>query len=170
MINSDIRSDLPQVDLAQVFPESSIITLEPGTDHCVAITKLVDAIVASGRLSQLASESILAGLLEREKFSPSGLWRGFAMPHLRSRLITEMMGAVGIASSEIDFGSMDRVPVRTVFLVLSPFESRTMHLQVLGQLAAMFQDTVITAVLHSAKSGAEISRLWRLGKSSDSPV
>ncbi len=170
MLERSPRHDDSSVELEAIFPESSIVTLPPGTERQTAISSLVQTVVATGRLSQDAGRSILESLLERERFSPSGLWRGFALPHLRTRLVPEVVGAVGIAQREIDFGGMDGVPARTIFLVLSPFERRVLHLQLLSQLAAMIQDPGIAAVLHDAKTGAEMCRLWRLGKSSTSPI
>jgi mannitol/fructose-specific phosphotransferase system IIA component (Ntr-type) len=123
---------------------------------------LVDALARAGRISDEHVDAIVASLLTRERFATTAMGNGLAFPHLRSRSIEQICGAVGVAPSGIDFDSLDQLPTRLVLLTLSPFEQRSDHCQVLGRLTCLLSDRTLEYSLRTSRPVPELFTLLNL--------
>lgn len=94
-----------------------------------AIRELIDALVGSGAAPADIRDDLLEKVLERERKHSTGFGRGVAVPHVKHPKIETMAAAVGVSQSGIDFNSLDKQPVYTIFLLLSPQSRPEEHLQ-----------------------------------------
>ena len=93
------------------------------------LAELVDALVASGAAEADSRETLIAKLLEREAKGSTGFGHGVAVPHVKHDSVNRVAAAVGLHPSGIDFSALDRQPVYSVFLLLSPATKPEDHLQ-----------------------------------------
>lgn len=89
---------------------------------------------------QTFAESIFERLLERERLGSTGLAGGVALPHARMPGVSEAIGAFIRLGDAIEFDALDGQPVDLVFALMVPEEATEEHLQLLAELARMFND------------------------------
>src|SRR4030095_157380 len=79
-------------------------------------------------------------LLARETLGSTGVGDGIAIPHVRNPVVLHVRPAATLCFLEqpVDFGSLDGLPVRALFLLVSP-TTRT-HLPLLSRLSAALHD------------------------------
>lgn len=105
-----------------------------------------------------ASE-VFESLFSREKLGSTALGYGIAIPHGRIKHLQETACVFLRLKTPIDFDAPDGLPVDLVFVLLAPAAATDVHLQILGELAAMFSDEDFRARLRAAPDAASLHRL-----------
>ncbi|MBZ0173198.1 MAG: PTS sugar transporter subunit IIA, partial [Phycisphaerales bacterium] len=121
--------------------------------------ELVDALVASGGLDAGIRDEILARLVERETKGSTGFGRGVAVPHAKHPGITRLTAAVGLSGRGIDFAALDKQPVYSVFLLLSPQDQPEEHLQAMEVIFKNLSKDTFRRFLRQAQSVDEVKTL-----------
>ena len=126
----------PAPSLRQLLdPSQIIIWTQPATRQEV-LRRLVETIASD---QQLSVEEILARLEAREKQGSTFLNDGLALPHARIPGLTTPRVALGLTHAGIsDVGG--KLPVKWVFLLLSPIGQSQSHLHLLASAVRIFQD------------------------------
>jgi len=102
---------------------------------------------------------VFDSLFSREKLGSTALGYGIAIPHGRIKHLKETACAFLRLQTPIDFDAPDGQPVDLVFVLLAPAAATDVHLQILGELAAMFSDEDFRASLRAAPDAATLHRL-----------
>ncbi|HEY7088076.1 MAG TPA: PTS sugar transporter subunit IIA [Tepidisphaeraceae bacterium] len=110
---------------------------------------LVDAALESHR--PLSRELVLAKLADREGQGSTFLNEGVALPHARIDVLVEPLVALGLTQSGI-LDAPSEKPIEVVFLMLSPTDQATNHLQLLASAARLLQNRELRKKLRSADS------------------
>lgn len=100
----------------------------------------------------LDPDLLLRRLLEREQMASTGIGDGIAIPHPRYPLegIGERpMITTAFLRNPLDYGSVDRVPVFVVFLMLSPTTNN--HLRLLSRLSFCLRNGGLMALLRTCR-------------------
>lgn len=100
-----------------------------------AIAAVLDQLILSKAIERSDRESMLEAILKREEIGSTGIGRGFAVPHGRHPNLRELVSAVATLAEPIEFGSLDREPVHTIFIVLSPTDRPGDHLRMLEAIS-----------------------------------
>jgi PTS system fructose-specific IIC component/PTS system nitrogen regulatory IIA component len=133
--------------LSRIFDTQSIITLK-STQKFSAFEELVDVIMRVH--PQINKDEALTVLKKRELKMTTGILRGIAIPHAEYAGTDEIIGAVGFSEQGIEYGSIDNIPVRIVFLVLTNPNNRPLALKFFGKLAAFLDSAEnISAILEN---------------------
>ena len=119
-----------------------------------AIKELLTKLKENGFIKD--EKEILETVMEREKLGSTGIGQGIAVPHAKSDQIENLVAALGISKTGIDFNSLDGEPVNIVFLVLAPTKSVGLHLKALAKIARLLKDRVFRNALKDAQSPEEI--------------
>src|SRR5688500_871553 len=85
-----------------------------------AITKLVDLLVAGGRIPAAVRPAALKAVLDRERSLSTGMEHGVAIPHGSIDDLDDMACAFGISPAGVDFASLDGAPARLILLLVIP--------------------------------------------------
>lgn len=132
--------------LRAVLPE--LIVRLVAADRETVLTELV------GRVAELVPEisraDLVSELVDREETFPSALGGGVAVPHAYSRAVTARICAVGLLEEGVDMRAPDDLPVRLVFLLLSPWGDPEGHLSTLAEIARLVVDPDVRARLIAA--------------------
>jgi len=121
-----------------------------------AISELVDLLIKAGEVKQKNKDELVKILLERESLGSTGIGQGVGIPHSKSPLIKNLVGAVGISKTGIDFDSLDGEPAYIFFLLLAPQESAGPHLKALARISRLLKDKYFRDILKSAKTDKEL--------------
>jgi PTS system nitrogen regulatory IIA component len=106
-----------------------------------------------------STAEVFDSLLSREKLGSTALGYGIAIPHGRIKHLKDAACAFFRLAEPIDFDAPDGMPVDLVFILLAPAAATDQHLQILGELAAMFSDHDFRAKLRSAPDAASLQAL-----------
>ena len=104
----------------------------------------------------VSRSTVYDSLLSRERLGSTGLGHGVAVPHGRVKGLKEAAGAFVRIRQPIPFEARDGNPVNLVFVLLVPEKATDLHLQILSELAEMFNDREMRARLCAASSAAAL--------------
>lgn len=99
------------------------------------IQEMVDVIDSSIKLNN--KNQILKAVLDREAVMSTGVGDEVAIPHGKSDGVQDILAALGIAKSPIDFQSLDEKPVRLIWLLIGPQEKTGAHLKALSRISRL---------------------------------
>ncbi len=145
--------------LTEIIKTDAIIAPLTGSDRDSVIAELIDALVASGAVDASIRDELLAKVLEREHKHSTGFGRGVAVPHVKHPTIETMSAAIGISPGGIEFNSLDKQPVYTVFLLLSPQSRPEEHLQAMELIFKNLSKDTFRRELRQADSAQTIHAL-----------
>ena len=100
--------------------------------------------------------TVFDALLARERLGSTALGDGVAIPHCRLAGCTQTIGLLLRLAEGIDFDAPDGQPVDLLFVLVVPQEATDEHLQLLGRVAALFNDPKVRADLRAAQDGSEL--------------
>jgi mannitol/fructose-specific phosphotransferase system IIA component (Ntr-type) len=126
-----------------------------------AIKELVEALRAAGRFSEDEAATIAAEIIRRENQGSTGFGYGVAVPHVKHAAVSDVMAAVGRSSAGIDFSALDRAPVYTIILLISPPDKPDAHLQAMENIFRHLQRDNFRRFLRQASTREEIMELVR---------
>jgi PTS system nitrogen regulatory IIA component len=129
-----------------------------------AIKVLVDKIFETDRRwfeEDVTSETIYSKVIARENIQTTGLGNGIAFPHARVQECTDLVLAIGISKTGIDFASFDARPCDIVCLLVSPERKPYLILQMMALLARFFADRQNVEQIRKCSSGEEIAQFLR---------
>jgi len=85
-----------------------------------AIGELVDLLIQQNEIPMKARAEVIEAILEQEKVVTSGMEDGIALPHGATDRVEDIVCALGISRTGIDFTSRDGEPTRIVVLLVVP--------------------------------------------------
>ncbi len=143
--------------LADILPPASVIVPLEAVDLETAVTLLVEALALSG--SAPDREELRQAVLAREKAGSTGIGKGIAIPHARTRRTAKPTLAAGRLERPIDFAAADAQPVSLVFLLAVPESDPRSHLKALAALSRMAADAKLLKALNRAATPEDLLRL-----------
>ena len=126
-----------------------------------AITELVSALDKAGQLGKNNCEEITKAVVKRENEASTGMGKGIAVPHVKHQAVKDVIAAVGQSSTGIDFSSLDKKPVYSVILLISPIDSPDKHLQAMEKIFKHLQQDKFRRFLRQAQTNEQIEYLFR---------
>lgn len=114
-----------------------------------AIRELVTA-ACEGK--PLSVDEITEDVWSREQLAGTSVGNGVALPHSGVSGLLQPIVAVGLSSEGVDFDSPDGMPSLVVFLILTPQDDRTAHLDIVASICTLLHDPKMVNILHSTKS------------------
>lgn len=107
----------------------------------------------------LDKDTIVKGLLERERLGTTGIGDGVAIPHGKFHGIVHPLISIGRSKKGLDFEAMDGRPVYLFFLLLAPENETNLHLKALAKIARIARDETIRRTLIESPSRESIYRI-----------
>jgi nitrogen PTS system EIIA component len=129
------------------------------SDRDGALAELVGALADAGAIPKSSVEEIVGALVKREKSGSTGLGKGVAVPHVKHAKIKTMVGTFGRSVGGIDFAALDKQPVYTMVLVLSPENQPQQHLQAMNTIVTSLQNDMFRKFLRQSDTQDSIAEL-----------
>jgi mannitol/fructose-specific phosphotransferase system IIA component (Ntr-type) len=115
--------------LTDIVAEGAVAPKLKADTRDEAIGELIDALISAGAAPASSRDELIDKLLEREEKGSTGFGRGVAVPHVKHASVSKLAAAIGLTDRGIDFASLDKQPVYSIFLLLSPEDTPEEHLQ-----------------------------------------
>jgi PTS system nitrogen regulatory IIA component len=115
------------IEPERVFPRLS------GSDRPTALRGLADELARLGVVRD--AEALFDKLWEREQLGSTGIGAGVAIPHCKLKGLERPVLAIGVLPEGIEYAAVDGMPVRVLFLLVSPNDSPAEHLQALAAIS-----------------------------------
>ena len=93
---------------------------------------------------------------QREKEIPTGLQMGTALPHARSKVVTEIVMAFARLKKGVDFGAGDGEPARLIFLFGVPSDQINDYLKLAAKLCRLLKQEKFRKKLLEAQNPNEV--------------
>lgn len=136
--------------LSQALEGGGIHYRVSGTD----VASVLRAVVQVMRVpEEVDREYLYQVLLARESLGSTGVGDGIAIPHVRNPIVLHVPKAtvtLCFLENEVDFKALDRLPVTTLFTVVSP--TVRAHLHLLSRLAFCLRSAPVRQELRSQGS------------------
>lgn len=114
--------------LRDIVVKKAILPALTATKRDDAIKELVDALVAAGNVGRDLRDTFVKAIIARENRGSTGFGHGVAVPHAKSASVKQISVAVGLSRAGVDFNALDKQPVHSVFLLLSPEDRPEQHI------------------------------------------
>jgi mannitol/fructose-specific phosphotransferase system IIA component (Ntr-type) len=125
------------------------------------IAELVSAHDKAGKLGKAKCEEIIKAVIKREREASTGVGKGVAVPHVKHPKVENVAAAVGQSSTGIDFSSLDKQPVYSVILLISPEDNPDRHLQAMENVFRHLQQEKFRRFLRQSQTAEQIEELIR---------
>jgi len=145
--------------LLDIVVQSAILPNLASTERDQAIEELVDALVDTGALSPELKDEFIKSVIKREKRGSTGFGHGVAVPHVKHSAISKMAVAIGISRGGIDFNALDKQPVYSIFLLLSPEDKPEDHLDAMEAIFGNLSQENFRRFLRQADSVEDVLTL-----------
>ena len=142
--------------LSDIISFDTIVPQLTATDRNGAIEELVTALHKAKKLGKLDAAGLAKAVIKRESEASTGIGKGVAVPHVKHPDVTKLVAVVGCSSSGIDFSSLDKQPVYTIFLLISPASNPDKHLQAMDTIFKNLQKDDFRRFLRQAQTAQDI--------------
>jgi len=86
-------------------------------------------------------EEIRNSVFEREKIMSTGVGKGLAIPHCKTKAVDRNYAAFARLESPLDFNSIDNEPVQIIFLLVGPDSNHSQHIKLLSRISRLMNST-----------------------------
>ncbi len=130
-------------------------------DRNGAIAELVSSLDKAGKLGKGNRKEVIRAVTKRENEASTGMGRGIAVPHVKHKAVKDVVAVIGQSSAGIDFSSLDKQPVYSVILLISPVDNADKHLQAMESIFKHLQHEKFRKFLRQCRSISQIEDLLR---------
>ena len=145
--------------LRDLVVEKAIIPTLAATRRDDAIAELLDALIEAKAVPASQREAFLKSAVNRERRGSTGFGHGVAVPHVKTPDMTDFRIAIGNSEEGIDFKSMDKQPVHSVVLLISPESRLEEHIDAMGAIFANLGKDQFRRFLRQATSPGDVLTL-----------
>lgn len=147
--------------LSDLIDQASLVPELQATDRNGVIRELIKALTDQGHIPKEHSETIARAAISRENQGSTGFGKGVAVPHVKHETLKKMTVTIGRSSHGIDFAALDRAPVYTVVMLLSPSSAPEDHLAAMERVFRYLQRENFRRFLRQADSREAMMELIR---------
>lgn len=131
-----------------------------GTTKEEVLNEIINCFIGDPRVLDI--EKVRNVVLEREKIMSTGVGNGFAIPHGKTNMVTEMIAAFGVLKNPIEFEALDGNPVNLIFLIVGNENEVAKHIKMLSRVSRIMNQEEIRSKLANSNSSEEILKIFEL--------
>jgi nitrogen PTS system EIIA component len=145
--------------LADFIVRKAIVPNLQAGDRNGAIRELVQALAVAGAIAEEDAEAVARAAIQRENQGSTGFGKGVAVPHVKHPKVERIMATIGRSAGGIDFAALDRAPVYTIVMLLSPLDNPDVHLQAMENIFRHLQRDNFRRFLRQSETAEAIMDL-----------
>ncbi len=108
-------------------------------------------------------EGVRHAIFKRERIMSTGVGKGLALPHAKTSAVDGIVLAFATTAEPIEFGSVDKLPVRLIFLMLSTEHEKTRHIKLLSRVSRCMNEDRFRDRLLDAESASQVVSIFQEG-------
>ena len=147
--------------LCEFVVNEAIVPQLVSTERDDVIRELIDALIEKGSAPKELRDELIELIIDREKHGSTGFGKGVAVPHVKHDKIEKMSATIGISQVGVDFNALDKAPVYSIVLILSPKDSPDEHLQAMENIFSNLQKDTFRRFLRQATTTEEVVDLMQ---------
>ncbi|MBW8000969.1 MAG: PTS sugar transporter subunit IIA [Planctomycetes bacterium] len=140
---------------------NAVVNKLQATERNAVINELVQSLVNAGKLDADDAPKIVKAVTKRENEASTGIGKGVALPHVKIKAQKNIVAAIGISDVGIDFQALDKLPVYSVILIVSPDAEPDEHLQVMEYVFKNLQNEKFRKFLRRSETREQIDDLLK---------
>jgi len=148
------------MNIKDIIKKENILLNINANSKLDAFNALAESLEKTGIVTN--KELFIKEVLNREEEGGTGIGFGIAIPHGKSKYVTEASVAVGKITGNILYESIDDEPIYIMFMIAVPMQNNNEHLKILSMLSRKFMDKDFRNTLKKANSKDEIMRALEL--------
>jgi nitrogen PTS system EIIA component len=137
----------------------AVVSHLQSTERDKAIEELVASLEKAGKIQKDNTKSIIKAIIKRENEASTGLGRGVAIPHVKHKAVSDIVATIGISDEGIDFLALDKSPVYSVIVMISPLDEPDKHLQAMENIFRHLQVEKFRKFLRQCRTPEQIKDL-----------
>ncbi|MAJ47278.1 MAG: hypothetical protein CBC35_08525 [Planctomycetes bacterium TMED75] len=145
--------------LREIVVEKALIPELKSEKREDVIKELIESLITAGSIDSDLREEFTKAVLSRERKGSTGFGHGVAVPHVKSSKVDTILVTIGISEKGIDFNALDKQPVYSLFLLLSPEDRPEEHLDAMEAIFANLSQEQFRKFLKQASTVEEILTL-----------
>ena len=139
----------------------AVIPVLQASDRDGVIAELILSLDKAGKLRKGKYKEITRAMIKRENEASTGLGKGVAVPHVKHKSVKDLIAVVGQSSTGIDFSALDKQPVYSVILLISPSDDPDRHLRAMESIFRHLQQEKFRSFLRQSRTSEQIEDLLR---------
>lgn len=146
---------LESMDLKNVINRENVLIDIEGTTKEEVLKALCNQLFNTGYINDV--DDFYADVLAREEEGLTGLGKGIAIPHGKSKSVINTTIAIGKTKQPVEWGSLDDKPVEVILLfAVKNSDATTTHIKLLQKVAIMLADDEFLVALQKAENEDEL--------------
>lgn len=120
------------------------------------VIKQISTLFANSSSNRLNANQLFDAFIAREHLGSTALGHGVAIPHIRSDIATQPMGALIQLHKSVDFDALDHFPVDIIFSLVVPAHQDNLHLTLLAEASQLLASEEFRYQVRQADSPLEL--------------
>lgn len=145
--------------MREIIARDAIVARLQSPNRDDAIGEMLDSLIAANVVEGALKKQLMTSVIEREKRGSTGFGKGVAVPHVKLPGLKKMVAAVGVSQTGVDFNALDKQPVFSIILLISPAERPEEHLQAMEVIFKNLSQDAFRRFLRQANSADDV---WTL--------
>ncbi len=138
--------------LSELIHAPSIVSELQATDRNGVIRELIQSLADKGAIPAEHVEAVARATIARENQGSTGFGKGVAVPHVKHAAVETMTATIGRSSHGVDFAALDRAPVYTIVMLVSPPTKPEEHLAAMEKVFRYLQRENFRRFLRQAET------------------
>lgn len=138
--------------LSELIQAGSVVPELKATDRNGVIRELIQSLADNGAIDPDHVEAVARATISRENQGSTGFGKGVAVPHVKHDSVNSMVATIGRSSHGVDFAALDRAPVYTIVMLLSPSSAPEEHLAAMEKIFRYLQRENFRRFLRQAET------------------
>jgi PTS system nitrogen regulatory IIA component len=128
-----------------------------------ALLELIDCISKAPQVKD--REELKREIFNREELMSTGIGHGIAIPHVKIRSVSDLVGAVGISKNGIeDYQSLDDEPIRIIIMFAAASNQHAKYLKGLSYISSKLKNEEVRKTLLQSNDAQEVYDLLIIGE------
>ncbi len=153
------RIPFNSMNLFTLLDEQNVIPNLQARNKKDVINTMVDAL--SSKFDEDTLEAIRKGVFERENVMSTGVGKGLAIPHCKTKVVVENYAVFAKLSEPLDFNSIDDEPVEIIFLLVGPDSKHSHHIKLLSRISRLMNSASFKEKILSSETEEVILEAFR---------
>jgi len=145
--------------MLSIISEKLVIIKESCKNKNDILKSMVELLYKQKRISD--KNKFYKEILAKEKSQSTGLGENIGIPHAKSDTVRLLSVVIGICKKGVNFKSLDKKPVKIIFMVAAPSELVKAYLQIIVKIARLLKNSKWREKFINAESNKQVISLIR---------